>query len=111
VPWCAAGAVTAGLGPRWSAHGPFQTMDLAGLEVHLAVAQALFPALANDAVAPETLRALVADGHLGAKSGSGILSDYPPGQREALAAFRDAMLRSIAAAVASHPAGGAEQPG
>jgi 3-hydroxybutyryl-CoA dehydrogenase len=86
-------------------------MDLAGLEVHLAVAQALFPALANDAVAPETLRALVADGHLGAKSGSGILGDYPPGQREALAAFRDAMLRSIAAAVASHPAGGAEQPG
>jgi len=90
-------AVAAGLGPRWSAHGPFQTMDLAGLEVHLAVVQALFPMLANDAVAPEPLRALVADGHLGAKSGSGILGDYPPGRPQALVEFRDAMLRSIGA--------------
>jgi 3-hydroxybutyryl-CoA dehydrogenase len=101
-------AVTAGLGPRWSAHGPFQTMDLAGLDVHLAVAQALFPALANDVDAPEPLRALVAEGHLGAKSGSGILGDYAPGTPQALIEFRDAMLRSIAAAVASHAPGGSE---
>src|SRR3989442_15226459 len=30
-------AVTAGLGPRWAALGPFETMDLAGLDVHRAV--------------------------------------------------------------------------
>ena len=40
-------AVTAGLGARWAAIGPFQTMDLAGLDVHAAVAENLWPELAT----------------------------------------------------------------
>ncbi len=36
-------AVTAALGARWAAIGPFATMDLAGLGVHAAVAEAPVP--------------------------------------------------------------------
>jgi 3-hydroxybutyryl-CoA dehydrogenase len=40
-------AVTYGLGARWAAIGPFETMDLAGLDVHAAVAANLWPQLSN----------------------------------------------------------------
>lgn len=92
-------AVTGGLGPRWAVVGPFQSMDLAGLDVHLAVAEALFPLLATDSEPPGLLADLVAAGRLGAKSGVGLLGDYPPQRREALAALRDSVLRSISGAV------------
>lgn len=92
-------AVTGGLGPRWAAVGPFQSMDLAGLDVHLAVAEALFPVLATGSEPPGLLADLVAAGRLGAKSGTGLLGDYPPPRREALAARRDSVLRSISDAV------------
>ena len=49
-------AVTAGLGARWAALGPFETMDLAGLEVHAAVAAALFPLLSGTRGAPGRAR-------------------------------------------------------
>jgi 3-hydroxybutyryl-CoA dehydrogenase len=89
-------AVTSGLGPRWAAIGPFQSMDLAGLDVHLAVARVLYPVLAAGSGPPDLLTQLVAAGRLGAKSGAGLLGDYPPQRRAALAAQRDAMLRTIA---------------
>jgi 3-hydroxybutyryl-CoA dehydrogenase len=41
-------AVTHGLGARWAAIGPFETMELAGLDVHAAVAANLWPELSND---------------------------------------------------------------
>jgi 3-hydroxybutyryl-CoA dehydrogenase len=40
--------VTHGLGARWAAIGPFETMELAGLDVHAAVAANLWPELSND---------------------------------------------------------------
>jgi 3-hydroxybutyryl-CoA dehydrogenase len=40
-------ALTHGLGARWAAIGPFETMDLAGLDVHAAVAANLWPELAR----------------------------------------------------------------
>ena len=88
-------AVVAGLGPRWAAIGPFQSMDIAGLDVHLAVARALFPDLATGAVPPDLLPGLVDAGHLGVKSGRGLLGEYPPARQESLARMRDAMLRVI----------------
>jgi len=74
--------LTRGLGARWAAIGPFQTVDLAGLDVHLAVAENLFPELANERAAPRLLAETVADGALGTKSGRGLL--------------RDRMLRAVA---------------
>jgi len=86
-------AVVRGLGPRWAAIGPFQSMDLAGLDVHLAVARTLFPDLAVGTAPPELLADLVKAGHLGAKSGHGLLGDYPPERQEIVARLRDATLR------------------
>ncbi len=101
-------AVVRGLGPRWAAVGPFQSMDIAGLDVHLAVARALFPDLATDAAPPGLLAGLVDAGHLGAKSGRGLLGDYPPGRPESLARMRDATLRMMPlvrdTAARQHPA-------
>ena len=101
-------AVTAGLGPRWAAIGPFQSMDIAGLDVHLAVARALFPDLAAGGVPPGLLAALVDAGQLGAKSGHGLLGDYPPERQESLTRLRDETLRAVAllrAAASRRPPG------
>jgi 3-hydroxybutyryl-CoA dehydrogenase len=68
--------VTSGLGPRWAAVGPFLSMDLAGLDVHRAVAEQLFPLLAADTAVPPVLAALAEQGALGAKSGHGLLGSY-----------------------------------
>ncbi len=68
--------VTAGLGPRWAAIGPFLSVDLAGLDVHRAVAEQLFPQLASGTAVPATLAALSAEGALGVKSGRGLLGSY-----------------------------------
>jgi 3-hydroxyacyl-CoA dehydrogenase len=89
-------AVTAGLGPRWAALGPFECMDFAGLDVHLAVVRELFPDLACDRSAPTELTGLIADGHLGAKSGVGLRGDYSPERRQALTRLRDETLRRVA---------------
>jgi 3-hydroxybutyryl-CoA dehydrogenase len=87
-------AVTSSLGPRWAAIGPFTAMDLAGLDVHAAVAQALFPRLSRDRAVPELLRSAVHEGALGAESGAGLRGAYAPGEAAELVERRD---RSLAA--------------
>ena len=78
-------AVTDGLGARWAAIGPFETMDLAGLDVHAAVAANLWPELANTTEpSPSIARAL--------ESGCGLRGDTPP---EVLRARRDRVLRGL----------------
>jgi 3-hydroxybutyryl-CoA dehydrogenase len=88
-------AVTAGLGARWAALGPFETMDLAGLEVHAAVAAALFPLLSGTAELPAELVALRASGAGGARAGRGLLGDYPPELVRELEARRDETLIAL----------------
>lgn len=85
-------AIVHGLGARWAAVGPFQSMDLAGLDVHLAVSRELFPELSNSTDVPAMLSRLVDDGNLGVKSGRGLLGMYDDGAREALAVRRQAIL-------------------
>jgi 3-hydroxybutyryl-CoA dehydrogenase len=87
-------AVTASLGPRWAAIGPFTAMDLAGLDVHAAVAQELFPRLSRDRAVPELLQSAVREGALGAQSGAGLRGAYAPGAAAELVERRD---RSLAA--------------
>jgi 3-hydroxybutyryl-CoA dehydrogenase len=88
-------AVTAGLGARWAALGPFETMDLAGLEVHTAVAAALFPLLSDAAELPAELVRLRADGAGGARAGRGLLGDYPPERVRELETRRDETLIAL----------------
>ena len=71
-------------------------MDFAGLDVHLAVASVLFADLTCERSVPTEVSGLVADGHLGAKSGFGLRGNYPPERRRALTKLRDEMLRRTA---------------
>jgi 3-hydroxybutyryl-CoA dehydrogenase len=81
-------AVTHGLGARWAAIGPFETMDLAGLDVHSAVAENLWPELANTTEpSPAIAEAL--------ESGHGLRGDNSPEARAALRERRDRVLRAL----------------
>jgi 3-hydroxyacyl-CoA dehydrogenase len=77
-------AVTHGLGARWAAIGPFETMDLAGLDVHAAVAANLWPELASSIEpSPSIARA---------RERGGLREDSDP---EALTERRDRVLRAL----------------
>jgi 3-hydroxybutyryl-CoA dehydrogenase len=77
-------AVTAGLGARWAAIGPFQTMDLAGLDVHAAVAENLWPELATTTRPSRSIEA--------ARGRGSIRADF---DAEELKARRDRVLRAL----------------
>jgi 3-hydroxybutyryl-CoA dehydrogenase len=77
-------AVTHGLGARWAAIGPFETMDLAGLDVHAAVAANLWPELANATQPPASLAE--------ARERGALRGDEPA---ETLRARRDRVLRAV----------------
>lgn len=93
-------AVTAGLGARWAAIGPFATMDLAGLGVHAAVADRLFPSLSVAFERPPALARLRAAGADGARGGQGLLGSYPAGRQEDLEERRDRTLVDLSRAYA-----------
>jgi 3-hydroxybutyryl-CoA dehydrogenase len=78
-------AVTRGLGARWAAIGPFETMDLAGLDVHAAVAANLWPELSTTTKpSPSIARAV--------ESGGALRGESPS---EELRARRDRVLRGL----------------
>ena len=70
-------------------------MDLAGLDVHLAVTRNLFPELSNRTDPPEALLQLTGKGKLGVKSGEGLRGTYDGERIEALRALRDQLLAAI----------------
>jgi 3-hydroxybutyryl-CoA dehydrogenase len=78
-------AVTHGLGARWAAIGPFETMDLAGLDVHAAVAANLWPELSSTSEPSPSIATALA-------SGRGLRGDTPA---EALRERRDRVLRGL----------------
>ena len=88
-------AVTHGLGARWAAIGPFETMDLAGLDVHAAVAENLWPELSREAEPSPTIARAVESGALGVRSGRGLRGNYGPEDAAALAARRERVLRGL----------------
>jgi 3-hydroxybutyryl-CoA dehydrogenase len=90
--------IVRGLGPRWAAVGLFESVDLAGLDIHLAVARNLFGGLAETHEPPAALVDTVARGTLGAKSGEGLLGSYTPERVARIAARRLRMAEAIAAA-------------
>lgn len=92
-------AVTAGIGARWAAVGPFQSMDLAGLDVHAAVAGELFPDLSNAIDVPATLERLLGEGHLGCKTGEGLKGSY---SEEAIAKLGEVRRRILGLLAAEH---------
>jgi 3-hydroxybutyryl-CoA dehydrogenase len=89
--------LTHGLGARWSAIGPFQTMDLGGLEVFLAVARNLLPQIAAGTTPPTFLEETVARGAYGAKTGEGLLGTYDGARIAEVSARRERVLLGLRA--------------
>ncbi len=73
------------IGLRLATLGPLENADYIGLDLTLAIHDAVIPSLNHDPHPSPLLRELVADGQLGARSGHGFL-DWPAGAREATAA-------------------------
>jgi 3-hydroxybutyryl-CoA dehydrogenase len=90
-------AVKYGLGPRWAAVGPFESLDLGGLDVHEEVARQLYPVLASSEGPPRTVTELVASGSLGCKSGRGLYGAYGPDDLRRLHTRRRSLLLGIRA--------------
>ncbi|MGC5077645.1 3-hydroxyacyl-CoA dehydrogenase family protein [Agrococcus sp. DT81.2] len=89
-------AVTAGLGPRWALAGPFEIMDLGGLDVWRSVMDGILPTLGDASGAPAMLRERAERGDLGAKTGEGFLprdADAPARFAARLAALIEARDR------------------
>jgi 3-hydroxybutyryl-CoA dehydrogenase len=88
-------AVVHGLGSRWAAIGPFETMDLAGLDVHAAVAANLWPELASGGEPSPTIAQVLETGALGVKNGRGLRGRYEEADANALKERRDRVLRGL----------------
>lgn len=88
------------LAPRWSGVGPYEAMDLAGLDVHHEVARRLLPTLANQTRPAAVLEQLLVEGALGTKSGRGLHGDYDTEAVERLVERRTEVLTAIANAKA-----------
>jgi 3-hydroxybutyryl-CoA dehydrogenase len=72
------------IGLRLAAMGPLENADYVGLDLTLAIHEAVLPSLNRDPEPSPLLRQLVDAGRLGARRGTGFLS-WPPGAREAAA--------------------------
>jgi 3-hydroxybutyryl-CoA dehydrogenase len=85
------------IGARWAAIGPFETMDLAGLDVHAAVASRLYPELASSTTVPPAVLEMVSDGALGCKTGRGLRGNYSAEDVARIEAGRDRVLLALSA--------------
>lgn len=63
------------IGPRWLAGGPIISADAAGLDVYVSILRELQDKLGDRYQPPEIITTLVDKGSLGAKTGSGLISD------------------------------------
>ncbi len=73
------------IGLRLATLGPLENADYVGLDLTLAIHDAVLPGLNRDPHPSPLLRRLVADGQLGARTGRGFLG-WPAGARERTAA-------------------------
>jgi 3-hydroxybutyryl-CoA dehydrogenase len=84
-------AIKMGMGIRFPAWGPLEHIDAVGLDLALSVQCDVLPGLNNDAKPAQHLQDLVAQGHLGYKTGSGLY-DWQVKDMPALAARRDRFI-------------------
>jgi 3-hydroxybutyryl-CoA dehydrogenase len=85
-------AVRFGFGFRFLAAGPVLQRDHAGLDVHTAAAASMYPSLSTTAEPAQVLRAHVAAGRLGMKTGAGFF-EWSPAQRQAERQRYDRLLQ------------------
>jgi len=95
-------AIRDGYATRTAAIGPFETMDVAGLDLFETIAADLYPALADDDAPGEYLSERVADGRTGIDAGEGIFEyDDPP---EAVTRRRDERVAAVRRALSQRDA-------
>ncbi len=85
-------AIKGSIGFRLASIGPLMTMDLGGLQLWLKVLENLLPRIRSSTEPPETLKALVSQGHDGLKSGKGFYdysADWSEGEIEETIQKRD----------------------
>lgn len=80
------------IGLRLATMGPIENADFVGLDLTLAIHEAVLPAINREAAPSPVLRELVRTGQLGAKTGEGFLR-WAPGDRAAAAARLAAHVR------------------
>ncbi len=80
------------IGLRLGEMGPIENADYVGLDLTLAIHEAVLPSICREPHASPYLRDLVARGDLGAKTGHGFL-DWPEGSRAAAAARLSAHIQ------------------
>ena len=97
-------ALKDGLGLRWAILGPFEHMDLSGLNIVQAVATSLFKQLDRSSTPPAALEKFVKDGKLGLKTGGGFNGLSRP-ELERLARRRDDNLISLLRSLRRLPRG------
>jgi 3-hydroxyacyl-CoA dehydrogenase len=83
-----------GIGYKLAVIGPMELLDVAGLDIYNAVGSYLNTDLSTSGEVSATIRALIAEGKLGMKTGSGIY-DYTPAQIDELRAKRAAKLVAV----------------
>ncbi|MCL5961889.1 MAG: 3-hydroxyacyl-CoA dehydrogenase family protein [Chloroflexi bacterium] len=84
-------ALKTGFGRRLGVTGVFQTADLGGLDLFLAISRFLLPKLENSPTPPPLLEQKVRDGEFGVKSGKGFY-DWTP---ETIAAVKEARDKEL----------------
>ena len=83
-----------GIGYKLAVIGPMELLDMAGLDIYDAVGSYLNRDLSTSAEVSSTIRAKIAEGRLGMKTGGGIY-DYTPEQIEELRAKRAGKLVAV----------------
>lgn len=78
-----------GLGMRYAAIGPFETVDLGGLDTFRIIGEYLFPDLSDAKEVPELLKSRYDEGAYGVKTGRGFY-DYPGDRVDEVVKKRDA---------------------
>ena len=83
-----------GIGYKLAVIGPMELLDMAGLDIYDAVGSYLNQDLSTSGEVSSTIRARIAEGKLGMKTGSGIY-DYTPEQIDRLRGERAAKLVAV----------------
>lgn len=89
-------AVRASIGFRLAAIGPLEVHDFGGLDIQTTVFRNLAPEIRDGSELPHGVADLVADGHLGAKTGRGFM-EYPPDRLRERQLRRDDLFLKLAA--------------
>jgi len=88
-------AVRFGFGLRYLAAGPVLQKDIAGLDIHCAAAQTMYPSLATNSVPSPVLSDKVAAGKLGMKTGEGFYQWSAESAAKEKARYERALLDAL----------------